>query len=234
MAIELTRIPAVMRAYNWEQGAKLMELWFSLGPAVAPDYKHSNHSIVKMDWVLRYKRARDVYDKMLRDHVWMTPAARKEIKSVLGRLKLLNGGGNCFSVFQSTQPVIHQNAIQFKKVEQGLFDDLDGLAAALANFNFHVQVGGMVEPVSGSDKHRITISSVGIYLRDQYDFDGDQSLGYWDTKSNKVYKVPMFGAEGVSNADFRAWRKKHGKGGDFLVFSDVKVTTVQPPDVFEE
>lgn len=234
MAVDLKLIPAVMRAYNWEQGARLMELWFSLSPSVAPAYKFRNDSIVKMDWVLRYERAREVYDEMLRKRVWTTPAAKAEIKAMLKRTNRLGGAGCCFTVFQSTQQVIHQNAVQYQKVSQGIFDSLDGLAAALANFNFHVQVGGMVEPVAGSTKHRITITEVGIYVRDQYDFDGSQPLGYWDVKNKKVYKVPMFGAEEVTNADFRAWRTANHAGGDFLVFSDVKVTTVQPPDVFEE
>jgi hypothetical protein len=31
----------------------------------------------------------------------------------------------------------------------------------------------------------------------------------------------------VTNDDFRAWRKAHGKGGDLLLFSDVMVVPVQ-------
>ncbi len=51
--------------------------------------------------------------------------------------------------------------------------DLDDLSAALGNFAFRVAVAGGVTFVSGS-KHLVTLSEVGIYVRDSFDFNGDQ------------------------------------------------------------
>jgi hypothetical protein len=36
----------------------------------------------------------------------------------------------------------------------------------------------------------------------------------------------------VTNGDFRDWRAQNGHGGDFLVFSDMAITTLSPPDTF--
>ncbi|MBP7394091.1 MAG: hypothetical protein KA945_09705 [Zoogloea sp.] len=31
----------------------------------------------------------------------------------------------------------------------------------------------------------------------------------------------------INNSDFRAWRTRHGKGGDLLIFSDIVVESIQ-------
>jgi hypothetical protein len=51
--------------------------------------------------------------------------------------------------------------------------------------------------------------------------------------NQNVTKLPKSGADYVTNEDFRKWRKKYGngKGGDFLVFSDIKIINVS--DSFE-
>jgi hypothetical protein len=124
----------------------------------------------------------------------------------------------------------------------------------LGAFTFRVVVAGTVRPADrrkpgdGDDVgHQVSINDVGIYIRDSYDFEGDQFLGYWDTGSTylrpwgavdspqaakrmKYGKVSLSyfqGGERIENADFRKWRMQTGKGGDFLVFSNLKRFT--PP-----
>jgi hypothetical protein len=55
-----------------------------------------------------------------------------------------------------------------------------------------------------------------------------QPLEFWDCADQDVTKTPRPGAYYVTNEDFRKWRKKYGngKGGDFLVFSDIKILNV--------
>ena len=110
---------------------------------------------------------------------------------MLRRNGLLSNGA-CFDVFQSTQQMIHRNAVNFRSVDQGLFTGMDDMTAALANFNFHVQIGGSVEPAD-FDSFRVTVTKVGIYVRDQYDFTGDQELGFWSGNSNFVSVLPFPG-----------------------------------------
>jgi hypothetical protein len=42
---------------------------------------------------------------------------------------------------------------------------------------------------------------------------------------------PLSGTH-VSNADFRRWREQNQKGGDFMIFSDLKVIKLASPEVF--
>lgn len=72
----------------------------------------------------------------------------------------------------------------------------------------------------------VRINAFGIYVRDSYDFNGFQVLGTWDVSDWDPLGCVIF------NSNFREWRSANGKGGDFLVFSDVKVTRLSPPDSF--
>lgn len=47
------------------------------------------------------------------------------------------------------------------------------------------------------------------------DFLGEQSLGKWDNGA----------LQEVTNKDFRDWRDNTGKGGDFLIYSDIEGNT---------
>jgi len=113
------------------------------------------------------------------------------------------------------------------------------LDAALYNFDFHMAVEGTVtyektqESYGGlgsdEDVYTVRITRVGLYVRDSFDFIGDQDLGYWNPKTNDVAKTWLGAGDGyheVTNAGMRQWRKKTGCGGDFLVFSDMEIRNV--------
>ena len=101
-----------------------------------------------------------------------------------------------------------------------MFDPLDDMLAALGRFNLRMAVSGYVKEKCAF------ITSVGVYVRDSYDFVGDQSLGYWNSQTNYAGKNFLRGDK-VSNASFREYTAKTGKGADFLVDSDIKVTRLQ-------
>lgn len=112
---------------------------------------------------------------------------------------------------------------------------LDDMTAALANFSLYVAVAGSVRlhfPASAQNipLNELTITDVAIYVRDSFDFEEDQPLGCWDDQRNAVAlewstaKTIHTGREltCVDNKTFRDWRRQYNRGGDFLVFSDVK------------
>ena len=68
-------------------------------------------------------------------------------------------------------------------------------------------------------KLQVTIEEVGVYVKDSFDFNGNQFLGWWGPAD-----VP------INNSDFQRWRAENHTGGDFLVYSDVKRTRVSPTD----
>ena len=130
---------------------------------------------------------------------------------------------------------------------------MDDLYAALGDFSFYFLVKGFVERLedqSGQPRYRVTVNKVGAYVMDSYDFNdthaketmrgralswlaskpftnvgASQPLGIWGCQPPYVGKEPGINRHYVNNYDFREWRRKYGKGrgGDFLVFSDIKV-----------
>ncbi len=89
----------------------------------------------------------------------------------------------------------------------------------------------------------VYINEVGVYAWDTYDFNDDpvskknpktwmsQPLGWWNKKTGRVSRVPGRG-DYVSNATFQGYRSKTNLGGDFLIYSDMKVTKLQQAEFF--
>jgi hypothetical protein len=234
MSLTLTNIPTIMRSHGWGNGARLMDIWFANPSAIAPAYASPDTTTIVMDsWVLTFPRAKSVYDQLMADRIWANTAAQGQIAALLRRKGLLTSGASSFG--DLTQPVdgLDADYINFRTVStSGLFSSLDDMDAALGNFTFHVVVAGSVEPDVGGNGWLVTINQVGVYVRDSYDFNGDQFLGYWDDSDNSVSLVNPLSGTKVTNASFRDWRTANNAGGDFLVYSDVKLTTLDSPDTF--
>lgn len=107
--------------------------------------------------------------------------------------------------------------------EDVVFQTYDDLTAALANFTFHLAVKGAAR--WADETLQVTIEEIGIYVRDSYDFlnksGENQRLGVWGE-----------GVGNVTNNHFNEWRTANGRGGDFLVYSDIKITRLNTPDTF--
>jgi len=233
--LDITKIPEIMRANNWENGAKLMEKWFSSTEKTLPSSKAPpSKNIIKMRWVLSYSRAKKVYTKLIREKAWINTAAKKEIIKLLRRKGLLGNKKKNIGFPILPLPAIDSYSIQYRMVG-GTWDmmtgDMDDLRAALANFVFKIIIIGNVDPILTDKKkltgeYIVTIDEVGIYVRDSYDFndekDEDQELGNWDIDDNSVGRTVLNGGETIKNSDFRNWRSKNKLGGDFIVYSDIK------------
>lgn len=138
---------------------------------------------------------------------------------------------------------------QFNRVDVGTtnqekaFDELDDVYFALGAFSIKLAATAVrtYSNVHGGFA-AIEISEVGMYLRDTYDFlnkkGKDQLLGYWNkkgvvkpspieflTEPKTVYRwfTPYYR---VMNSDYNAYRTRTGKGGDFMVYSTVKLVPV--------
>ena len=231
MALTLTNIPRIMRRNGWANGARLMDIWFSRGPAVMPSYGPPDTSTIRMDtWALTFTRARTVYDAIISDRIWANTAAQSRIGTVLRARGLLGAAPNRFDDTAGPPDGVHDRHVNFRKVAQTNIMSIDDMDAALANFSFYVVIGGSAAPDSG--RHRVTIETVGIYVLDSYDFNGDQDLGYWNESTNEASTWNPLVGDNVSNATFRSWRTAHGRGGDFQVFSEIKVTRLSAADTF--
>lgn len=232
MATTITNIPKIMRSNSWLNGARLMEIWFSRAAAIAPGYGPPDTTTIKMDsWVLTFSAAKDVYDKMIKEKIWQNQAAQTEIVKMLRRKGLLLANQCFYLPFGNLSlPVEIQDADYINQRIVKMTSTLDDLSAALANFVFNVVVSGHVS--NEKSGYKAEISKVGIYVKDSYDFNGQQFLGYWNDTNNCVSMINPFCGTSISNQDFSDWRAKNGKGGDFRVFSDVKQIFLSPPFTF--
>lgn len=242
--LDITKIPGIMHHHKWGNGAKLMEKWFNSPSNTRPAAGTPSTNIIKMDWVLKYPRAKQVYDTMIKEKAWVNEAAKKEIIRMLKHKNLLGGVSKKFGTPKFSLPIVDKDSIQFRKVG-GSWDmalgDMDDLRAALANFVFKVIVIGKVEPLLNQKKlptgeYKVAIDEIGIYIRDSYDFNDapgdDQELGNWDFEDNSVGRTALNGGESVKNSDFMKWRTANKKGGDFLVFSDIKYIKQKTANTF--
>ena len=257
----LPELPNIMQHLEWTNGEALMRDWFSRPKNSDPKAGTPNIDTITMDWVLGYERAEKVYNQAVADKVWVNAAARKSIEKMLtqnnSNLPANVGDQLTFGDVDEGRSFTPDGMKKFdadyyfqqRSVNSSLSSDpLDDLFAALANFNFQFVTQGTVErlpDVNGKAHYKVTLDKVGIYVKDSYDFNdhlsawndpktwASQPLGYWDCADQDVTKTPRPGAYYVNNQDFREWRDKYGngKGGDFLVFSDIKVISVS--DSFE-
>lgn len=126
----------------------------------------------------------------------------------------------------------------------GVPDDLTG---ALGSFNFYAAVRYAYFDHS---KRQAVVTDVSVYVRDPYEFSDDQYLGHWSASHVAVVPAHQLAAGSgwlaypvvdgnihekdnvlypVTNGDYRKWRQKHGRGGDFMIYTDrVSVRLAQP------
>ena|GEM_PF-1054345 len=243
----LIEIPDVMKKAGRMVGAQLMNRWFANPAYTIPlDFKlgkfpHArlpglqiDTSIVNMSWVLRFDRARAIF-KELKSGMYQnnSESYRKSKNELFDSLKKAGKFQPYKTIFGEVNAKpntidVHESAhLNFRKagteILEKAFDPLDDLYCGLGAFAAHMAASGSVTPIkggkSGRATHQVTIEKLGYYIRDVYDFNEDQPLGFWGP--DKFSKFPGEGLFAVDNAVFRDWRAKHGRGGDFIIFSDI-------------
>jgi RHS repeat-associated protein len=219
--IDLRRIPGIMRANGWNEAGTLLDRWFG-NPTIGP--VQSDTTTIRMDWVLGFARARTVYDSIFSGAIYRNDAAKREIMRLLIRTGARAGDyfGNL------NRPVLDvDNNYVNSRVVGSPSDPLDGLLAALGRFQFRIAVEGSVCAIRPTSA-LVQLHRVGVYVRDSFDFQGEQHLGYWNDRTNYGGRNPFRG-DAVRNRDFRAYSAANGVGQDFMVYSDIKITDLALP-----
>ncbi|GKT22720.1 DUF6402 family protein [Acidovorax sp. SUPP3334] len=245
--VQLADIPGVMEQKGFRIGAALMRRWFSSSAFTMPsgwkrtdatgfDHRlispqYIDQTIVTMAWALRFGRTQEVLDELMRTIAGkMSPKSYQTSKDRLtNRLKRAGKLGAQAVPFGNSQSAVdlHETAhvnsrnVSANSVEK-LTDPIDDMYCALGAFTLHAAAEGVVTPLQGKfgqASHRVEVHCLNFYLRDCYDFSGDQMLGNWTGTDIRTFLTSnLYMAE---NASFRQWRDAHRKGGDFLIFSDI-------------
>ena len=253
MSLTLTNIPRIMTTHGWVKGAALMNRWFRGRPTRSPRYAVADTSTVRMDWMLRFARAKQVYDALVTDAIWANAAAQNEIAKMLKRQAFpATGTSKPFGNLSDATQNQHKDYVNFRAFTDGgaygsyyngyygyyygySSDIMDDLTAALGRFVFHVVVAGDVKAIAatkGAPTYQATIREVGIYVRDTYDSNGSQPLGFWDDAHNSVSTLNSLSGTYVNNESFRDWRTANHRGGDFEIFTDLRRIVLARPVSF--
>jgi hypothetical protein len=203
-------IPGIMTANGWTNGAVLMNRWF----AAPAGTQSPDTSTITMKWVLSFPRAKAIYDDLINNKI-KDKAAIKLIKQKYGGVV-----GN-FGDFSVPVPTLQGENVQHEEV--GLSTSVDDMFCALGHFSIYVMVKGV------ATKDAIGITQLGICIKDSYDFNGSQFLGFWDKATNYGGFLPASGATEITNGDFRKYRSRTGMGGDYLIYSDLIVIKLASP-----
>ena len=197
-----------------------------------------DQSIVKMEWAMKFERCRKAADEA--EALLSTPNGIMRLKNLLAKAGWTGKGSKGLGLH--TMSAMQMDAVsQINFVKFGTaWNTLDDMYGALGNAILKVGVVGEafteINPETQQVRHLFQVERVGFYIRDHYDFNGLQYLGTWTedrvlTKAETAFTFSLHGQlvlrlkdgpfVAVTNSDFRAHRDKEGKGGDFIIYSDV-------------
>jgi hypothetical protein len=247
-----------MRRQGWTHGATLLDKWFSRAATRYPSYTAADTTTVTVDWVLTYPGPRAVYEKIFSEQVWANDAARKVLAARLQSWGKLTGFQETFDQSTKAPEQLEQEYINYRTYGGGYsgysgysgssgysggssdalntssgvsYGGLNDLIATLGAFTFRIVVAGSTTPVLPKGRE-VTITKVGVFVRDSFDFEGFQFLGFWNDSNDTVSALNPLAGTAVFNSSFRDYRDKFHVGGDFRVFSEVKWTTLSSPHTF--
>lgn len=245
---------------RWPKSADVMEQWLKLparvmsaeekkGEIPARHYpkQYVNTSLIQWDWLSRFPLVEQAVQQLI-SRV-NTPNAQRQLrerfKSYLSKT-LSKSQTFPITIHFGLHPVELHSDWQFQFAEagyqSGVMDDLYG---SLGNFAVYAAVTKATIFKPGDKQYFATVSEIGLYVRDTFDFNGPQYLGHWSkegmgivlaggvgNKLEREWKLPGWSPElgivqPLNNSDFRAFRNNFGVGGDLLLFSDVRTHATQ-------
>jgi hypothetical protein len=250
----LELIPEIMHNMGWFRAEQLQRVWLTgWKNQLAGQQKDAqgtegqlriDTTTIKMDWVLSFARAKAAYDSIFREEIYLSNAAQ----ILLSNRMAANFSGKSMIIGTGMSPGQHLESeyINHKSLGGSDYDyySLDDLTGALGAFSFFVLPRGRAVS-AGDEGIEVTITSVGVYVRDSFDFNGSQELGHWQLPHHVHapiggYLLPRGSDEirnpnakfRVTNEDYRRYRDKTGMGGDFIIYSDIKETVLKAPAKF--
>jgi hypothetical protein len=250
------KIEDIMKARGLEVGARFQRRWRdgeynrisgkqSEGKGTAGPLAIETISI---DWVLGFERGARLFDDIKHPSVFLSEKARKLLQRRIETVYSQTTGTDVdYGSFPDGLP---RERLYINHVALDAYDGysagIDDLAAALGRFAM------FVVPLASArleDKDVVvTIPEIGIYVRDSFDFEGDQALGRWKppdkVEMTKLGEDPSRDMHGdmrrlcpdewvyMSNWIYRLYREDSAMGEDFLVYSDIKSVYFEPPKTF--
>ncbi|RYX98092.1 MAG: hypothetical protein EOO28_00715 [Comamonadaceae bacterium] len=259
----LDDIPKAMDKMGWTVSAQLMRRWFATRPAyvmpssirggITTGHNPINYEllpksqvedqIVKMNWLLEYESALQTFEELCQG--WNTPSGILKLHERLTRMGWSSGKSIKLGSKKMTALQLDVSAQVNRRIFGEYSDVFDDLYGAIFKATMKLASVGKAARSWISKRDVFEIDSMGIYIRDTYDFNvegyADQlyGLGIWSRerlltkretlifKSSTVFinSLAFPGFVSVKNSDFSRWQKQRNEGWDFFLFSDVKWVT---------
>lgn len=202
-------------AQGWLYLATFLRKWFNGMPS--NDKAARIGSFVDWDWLLQYSNVEAKLNEISSNTYLSTPNAKALLAQ---RLKDLEpdvwASGGTFD--HTVLPVDQAHSYHYQSVSESvMWLHLLGLTATIGRYTLYAVAKGTVS-VSG-DVRTITITGASVFLRDNFDFEDDYSLGNWGCE-NRNFSMAL--GTHVENLDFRSFRDRHTVGGDFYIYTSMR------------
>jgi hypothetical protein len=230
-------IPKIMRAQKppWEIAARLQDKWLESEGMEYPNTQIAETNLIKMDWLLNYEIVSTAYNNLVSNiandasiKILSETKIPKLIKNEFFQNLPIEINDNDEFLLALDEYLVNDKSEAVPKFDyyyynQRLFEsrDINELTGAIGGGNLRVFPFKIKIIKTDESIYSCEVTQVGIYLRDSFDFSNDQQLGFFNPKTNYLGKNPSKGSW-IWNSDYRDYRDKTGKGGDFLIFSDIK------------
>ena len=247
----INQIPEIMHNLDWRLPERFQRRWLQGQARVATGKTFGDNlsekdpskrldvvsQELKMKWLLDPRttansRVINAYNQLLNREYYDTLETRKALRANLQeKFNHTTSHRIDFGNFSASGKDLHNQHIQHIDVRSytSPLPVIDKVTAALGNFALYLIPKGVAEE-KGSEIH-VTVTEMGVYAGDVYEFNGDQQLGYW-AFPDKVTLRHIMGSTPVWNQDYNFYRQLTGKGRDFIIISNVKRTTLNPPWTF--
>ena len=210
--------------------------------------KEGSPYFVDWNWVHSHYPVQLVYNDLVNNA--LNEAAKKVLTERLQTLKDNNQLNTEFDFTKYTNQwdkwYINYRSVRSSKIYSNLtIDEISedrilynplfcpSLYAALCAFNLRVLPKGRIEHLSGN-RYKVTITELYTYVSDSFDFEGEQSLGYWSIKNKDFSLIPHINNyQYIENDTFVRFKKNYNIGKDFKVFSNLHKVEGYPQTSFE-
>lgn len=215
---------------------------------------HLDETTITMKWALGFERVKKAQDTL--KNKWSSDAGIAQLKRRLKNQENSHSGQKTWRFGDLSQPAkILEDTCQVNFLVFGkMTDPMDDFYGAMGESQLNIAASGMVTPQKNG-QISLAIDELGFYLRDSYDFNDSgslisQPLGCWGFQGvdcsggarpginiiQETANVPPDEAQKrkyiVQNKHFLEWRDKNGRGGDFMVLSDVNRIRLATPIEF--
>ncbi|GEM_PF-6256268 len=247
---------------GWEYLSKELSLWLSRDAEILEmplRQVTAEHEIftVDADWFFSFDRANkeeSEFFKAAGENTYLNDAAKASLVKLI-KEKALNAdgssvydaGGEFDFIGDGTVDPVRWNSdyYQYREVKRSTVL-IDGLDAAMAGCQFRALAKGRVDKTAEGTK--ITITKIALFAYDVFQFNGESfffdNLGWWSRAltdfsttpvppvPNNPYAEPVYLYYNLGNWSFNRFRNKYGKGGDFVVMSDLHDVEGLPETTF--